>query len=155
MHNLQSISLREAVLSTKRAKIYTVAIEPFEIKKSEVKKMQVGDLVELGTQRPQIYIYRNGIVVGQAKLGLDENQEAVMINAKERIVNQGKPKAKYMILEGRIAILKKGDFVVGKITKLPSGSVENIMLFANDKLLALAKILRDKNGYYYRIEEML
>ncbi len=155
MRNLQSIALREVVLSTKRAKIYIIAIEPYEIKKSEIKKLQIGDLIDLGSKKPQIYIYRNGIVVGQAKFGLDENKEVVMVLAKERISNQGKPRPKSVVLDGRVATLKKSDFIVGKITKLPDGSVKNIMLFANDKLFALASLVQDATGYYYRIEEIL
>ncbi len=155
MHNRQAIGLKKMMLSGVRPKVYFLAFEPFEIKKSELKELSKGKLIELGASLPNLYIYKNNIVIGQVKLGLDKSRESIIVLAKERIANFGKSKSRNSILDARISIFRKSDFVVGKLIRLPEGSFDNIILFVKNKPIWLAKLVYKEGNYYLLCDEIL
>jgi len=123
------------------------------LKKSELKSLKTGESIALGKKLPQLYVYRKERVIGQLSLGQTENGAVVIVSAKERIVNLGKPESKYQMLECRIALLDKEDFVVGRLVQLPTGSLEDILLVTKAEVLASAKLLQNSEGYYLQITE--
>jgi len=123
------------------------------LKKSEVKSLKTGMLLSLGKKLPQLYVYRKGAVIGQVDIGQIDDNEAVIVSAKERISNLGKPEPKYLTLESRIAILPKTEFVVGKLVILPKGSLSHLLLFVKQELIATASLVQNTEGYFLQIEE--
>ena len=153
MLNLQANGLNEALLRSANPKLYLIAFEPLMLKKTEIKQLEEGDLIQLGKRLPELYIYRKGSVVGQVALGEADGREAVIVSAKERITNLGKPEPKYTVLESRIAILPKEKFIVGKLAYLPSHATEKILLFVKEKVIATARLLEDGEQYFLEIVE--
>jgi len=152
MYNTQSNSLHKALLKSKNPKLYFVSFEPMILKKGELKNLKEGELLFLGKRLPQLYVYRKGSVVGQVELGRSEACEAVIISAKERISNLGKTEPKYVPLECRIALLPKQEFVVGKLVRLPKGSLDHLLLFAKQEMVATARLMQNSEGYFLQIE---
>jgi len=142
------------MLRSKNPKLNLIAFEPLMLKKSELKSLQPNSIIALGGKLPQIYIYRKGAVIGQASLGQIEGREVVIISAKERMTNLGKPESKYAVLECRIAILPKQEFVVGKLVPLPKSVVEHIQIFMKQTLIASAALLQNDEGYVLQINEV-
>ena len=155
MYNLQANGLTQALLRSNNPKLYHLCLEPFQVKKSEIKSLAVGHLLALGKELPLLYIYRKGAIVGQAELGRIDDAQVVIISAKERIANVGKPDAKYIKVESRIAILPKGRFVVGKLVALPAGSLEHVLLFVKGKIVATAKLVENTEGIFLQITEVV
>ena len=153
MLNLQANGLGNALLRSSNPKLYLIAFEPLMLKKSEGKGLKERDLITLGKKLPQLYIYRKGGVVGQVVLGEVEGREAVIISAKERITNLGKPEPKYTALECRIAILPKREFIVGKLVYIPAHSMEKILLFIKGALVATAKLVEDGEMFFLQVTE--
>lgn len=152
MYNSQSNSLHKALLKSKNPKLYFVSFEPMMLKKSEVKNLKKGELLFLGKELPQLYVYRKGSIVGQVDLGSTEACEAVIVSAKERISNLGKTEPKYLPLECRIALLPKQEFVVGRLVRLPKGSLDHLLLFAKQEMVAVARLMQNSEGYFLQIE---
>ncbi len=152
MYNTQSNSLQMTLLKSQNPKLYFISFEPMMLKKSEAKNLKEGDLFFLGKKLPQLYVYRKGSVVGQVDLGRSEACEAVIISAKERISNLGKTEPKYFPLECRIALLPKREFVVGKLVRLPKGSLDHLLLFTKQELVAVARLMQNSEGYFLQIE---
>jgi len=154
MYNLQANGLNQAILRSRNSKLYLLAFEPLMIKKSELKALSIGDLVTLGKKLPQLYIYRKGGIVGQAKLGIAHGGEVVIISAKERIDTIGKAASKYTLLESRIAVIPKVSFTVGKLVELTVNSLGQIPLFTKEKLIATASLVQTEEGYALQINEL-
>ena len=154
MYNLQADGLSRAILRSKNPKLNLIAFEPLMLKKSELKALQPHMLIALGKKLPQVYIYRKGGVVGQAKLGQVKDREVLIISAKERVSNLGKPESKYSVLECRIAILPKREFVVGKLVLLPKNVAKNIQIFMKQTLIASAALLQNDEEYFLQINEV-
>ncbi len=154
MYNLQANGLNQAILRSHNPKLYLLAFEPLMIKKSELKALAIGDLVILGKKLPQLYIYRKGGIVGQAKLGLAQGKEVVIILAKERIDTIGKAVPKYTLLESRIATIPKHSFTVGKLVTLTANSLGQIPLFVKEKLVATATLVQTVEGYALQINRL-
>ncbi len=153
MLNLQANGLSNALLRSSNPKLNLIAFEPLMLKKSEAKSLKVDDLIALGKKLPQLYIYRKGGVVGQVALGEVDGREAVIISAKERIANLGKPEPKYTTLECRIAVLPKREFTVGKLVYIPAYSTEKILLFIKETLVARAKLVENGEVFFLQITE--
>jgi len=153
MRNTQANGLQRTLLRSQNPKLYFVSFEPFMLKKSELKSLKAGTLLHLGKKLPQLYVYRKGVVVGQVDIGQINGKEVVIVSAKERISNLGKPEPKYATVECRIAILPKKAFVVGKLVT-PSGvSLDHILLFVKQELVAVAALLQNEEGYFLQIQE--
>ena len=153
MYNVQSSGLHRALLRSQNSKLYYLSFEPLMLRKSEYKALKAGDLLSLGKELPQPYIYRKGNIVGQADLGQIDGNTAAIVSAKEHISNLGKPEAKHILLECRIAVLSKNTFVVGKLALLPKDSLSHIVLFVKQKPIAAASLMQNKEGYFLQIEE--
>jgi len=152
MVNMQANRLQQTLLRSENPKLYFISFEPLMLKKSDIKSLKAGELISLGKTLPQLYIYRKGGVVGQAQLGEVNGEASVIVSAKERMTNLGKPESKYLVLECRIALLPKQEFVVGKLVKLPKGSLNRIVLFAKQEVVATASLLQNQEGYFLQIE---
>ncbi len=152
MVNMQANRLQQTLLRSQNPKLYFIAFEPMMLKKSEAKSLKAGKLIALGKTLPQLYIYRKGSVVGQVQLGAVDGQASVIVSAKERMDNLGKPESKYLVLECRIALLPKQEFVVGKLVKLPKDALSHIVLFVKQEIIATASLLQNKEGYFLQIE---
>jgi len=153
MTNAQADGLNWALLRSNNPKLHIIAFEPLMLKKTDVKQLKVGDLLLLGKRLPELYIYRKGSVVGQLELGEADGREAVIISAKERITNLGKPEPKYIVLESRIAILPKEKFIVGKLAYLPLQATEKILLFVKEKVVVTSRLVEDGENYFLQIVE--
>jgi len=108
----------------------------------------------MGSKLPNLYIYRKGIVVGQAKIGRVDNGEAVIISAKERITDIDKAEEKYTPIECRFATIPKEKFVVGKLVELASLATDNILILSKKKLLASARLVKGNKEYLLEIKEV-
>ena len=153
MYNAQSDGLYRALLRSQNSKLYFISFEPLILKKSESKELKIGELLSLGKELPQLYVYRKGNIVGQADLGHINGNAAVIISAKEHISSLGKPESKHIVLECRVATLPKDTFVVGKLTVLPKDSLSHIVLLVKQKPIAVASLMQSKEGYFLQIEE--
>jgi hypothetical protein len=153
MSNTQANGLQKTLLRSQNPKLHFISFEPLMLKKSEVKSLKAGTLLSLGKKLPQLYVYRKGAVIGQVDIGQIDDNEAVIVSAKERISNLGKPDPKYLALECRIAILPKAEFVVGKLVILPKGSLGHLLLFVKQELIATASLVQNTEGYFLQIEE--
>lgn len=153
MTNTQANGLLHALLRTQNPKLYYLSFEPLMLKKSEIKSLEEGRLLALGKKLPQLYVYRKGVVVGQVDIGQINGEEVVIISAKERIPNLGKPEPKHVVLECRIAILPKSSFVVGKLVRLSGNLLDHILLFVKQELVATAALVQNKEGYFLQIQK--
>lgn len=153
MSNLQAKGITQALLKSSNPKMNILSLEPLMIKKSELKSLGIDELIELGKKLPEFFIYRRGTVVGQAKLGQVGGKLAIVISAKERILNLDKAESKHNIIESRLAILPRGEFTVGKMIHISSASIDNIQLFVKGKLFATASLLVQDGLYYLQIKE--
>ena len=153
MINTQANGLQQALLRSPNPKLYYLSFEPLMLKKSEFKNLKAGMLLELGKKLPQLYVCRKGVVVGQVDIGQIDGKEVVVVSAKERISNLGKPEPKHLALECRIAILPKRSFVVGKLVTLSGSPLEHILLFAKEELVATAALVQNEEGYFLQIQE--
>jgi len=153
MGDLQANGLHQALLRSNNSKLNRLVLEPLMMKKSEFKLLSVGDLILLGKTLPPLYIYRKNGIVGQATVGVDEGREVILITAKERMDNLGKPDPKYFLLTSRIAVIPKEQFIVGKLVRLPEEAFSHILLYAKEELIATAKIVKCKKAYCLQISE--
>jgi len=153
MVNAQANGLAQAILRSHNPKLYLLGFEPLMVKKSEFKTLSQGDIIVLGKKLPELYLYRKGGVVGQALLGEADGNAVVIIAAKERIDNLGKAPSKYLLLESRIAVIPKASFVVGKMVSLPANSLQTILLYRKQVLVATASLVQTDQGYALQINE--
>ncbi len=153
MSNTQANGLRKTLLRSQNPKLHFISFEPLMLKKNEAKNLKAGTLLSLGKKLPQLYVYRKDAVIGQVDIGQIDDHEAVIVSAKERISNLGKPEPKYLTLECRIAILPKAEFVVGKLVTLPRGVLDHLLLFVKQELIATASLVQNTEGYFLQIEE--
>ena len=151
MSNMQANGLQQTLLRSQNPKLYYLSFEPLMLKKSELKSLKEGTVLALGKKLPQLYVYRKGVVVGQVDIGQIDGEEVVIISAKERIPNLGKPESKHVVLECRIAVLPKSSFVVGKLVRLLGSSLDHILLFVKQELVATATLVQNKEGYFLQI----
>ncbi len=154
MHNVQADGISLALLRNYSPNLYYLSFEPISIKKSEISDIKIGDIIDIGSKLPQSYIYSKGTVVGQAKLGMIEGKEAIVISAKERIVDTGKPDAKSVAMECRLAIIPEADFVVSTLVHIPTHSIENILLVVNKKPIAMARLVDYDSRFALQIKEV-
>ena len=153
MYNCQADGLSHALLSNYNSKLYSVAFVPMSFKKSELSSLGVSDIIEIGAKLPKLFIYKKSTVVGQARLGQVDGQNAVIISAKERIVDTGKPEPKSVVLECRFAIIPKDKFIVSRLVRIPAQSTEHILLFVKKKLIATARLVETNGVFALQIKE--
>ncbi|NKQ41347.1 MAG: hypothetical protein HF962_07230 [Sulfurovum sp.] len=153
MYNIQANGLSQALLRGSNPKFCLLAFEPLMIKKSDLKQLEVNQLISLGNKLPKLFVYHKGVVVGQAALGSVGNQTSVVISAKERISNLGKPEPRYTSIEARVAVLPKGDFVVGRLVRIPANSIKNILLFSKETVVAKATLAECNDEIFLQIQE--
>lgn len=151
MSNMQANGLQQTLLRSQNPKLYYLSFEPLMFKKSELKSLKEGMVLALGKKLPQLYVCRKGVVVGQVDIGQVNGEEVVIISAKERIPNLGKPEPKHVVLECRIAVLPKSSFVVGKLVRLSGSSLDHILLFVKQELVATAALVQNEEGYFLQI----
>ena len=153
MSNMQANGLQQTLLRSQNPKLYYLSFEPLMFKKSELKSLKEGMVLALGKKLPQLYVCRKGVVVGQVDIGQVNGEEVVIISAKERIPNLGKPEPKHVVLECRIAVLPKSSFVVGKLVRLSGSSLDHILLFVKQELVATAALVQNEEGYFLQIQK--
>lgn len=154
MYNLQADGISLALLRNYSPNLYYLSFEPISVKKSEISDIKIGDIMDIGSKLPQLYIYRKGIVVGQARLGMTEGKEAIVISAKECIIDTGKPNAKSVAMECRLAIIPKTDFVVSTLVHIPTHSIGNILLVVNKKPIAMARLVDYDSRFALQVKEI-
>jgi len=154
MVNQQANSLIHAVLKRGNAKLHLLCFEPLIIRKGALKKLAKNDTIALGKKLPDLYIYRKGMVVGQAELGQIDGRETIIVSAAERIANLGKADTKHAVLECRIAIVPKEAFVVGKLFPIPKDSLASMLLFVKGKQIASVALKHSDEGYFLQVNEV-
>ena len=154
MYNAQANRLNRLIMSSDSQVHNFLTIEPISIKKSQLRDMRVGGIIDIGDKMPKLYIYQSDIIVGQARLGESNGLKSIIISAKERMVSIKKAEPKYAILYCRMAIIQESDFTVSRLVTIAQDALENIVVLHNEKSIATAKLVRYGKRYALEIMEL-
>ena len=154
MYNAQANSLNRLIMSSDSQTHNFLTLEPISIKKSQLRDIRVGSLIDIGSDMPKLYIYKSDIIVGQARLGESNGIKSIIISAKERMVSIKKAEPKHTILYCRMAIIQESDFIVSRLVAIGEDTLEDIVVLQNGKSIAIAKLVRYKKRYALEIMEL-
>ncbi len=154
MYNAQANRLNRLIMSSDSQVHNFLTIEPISIRKSQLRDMRVGDIIDIGDTMPKLYIYQSNIIVGQARLGESNGLKSIIISAKEIMVSVKKAEPKYVILYCRMAIIQESDFTVSRLVTIAQDALENIVVLQNGKSIATAKLVRYGKRYALEIMEL-
>jgi len=154
MFNTQVNDLNHIILTSNSKKHNFLTFEPIIMKKNDLASIEIGSIIDIGNNIPKLYIYQDDVIVGQARLGQIDENESIIISAKERMVSTKKAGSKSTILHCRIAIIHEDVFIVSTLIPIVKGSLNNIKIINENRHIATARLVEYNNHYALEIMEI-
>jgi len=154
MFNAQLQRLNRSMMDHLRSDQYCLMFEPFEISRKKLGGVREGDRIDLGENLPEIWVCRGREIVARARPGQREGKEGVLIRSAGSGRSWGTPSSgKRTVLEGRMALLPAETVRVGEWIDFAWPISQAVFLYAEGKALALARLIRQNEGYALEVTE--
>jgi len=156
MPDSQMQRLRQLMHKTNQASYLQVVLAPITLKKSALKKLQIGDIIPLNTSTIELLLLDNNTILAKAEYGLLEKQPSIYISSiqtdNELLPTQKEKKYKQILLSlGRI---KKEQLLPDTTLILEKTSFYDIELYDKERVVAEANFVVLESGVGVQVERV-
>ncbi len=150
MSNTQAVELNLSRLKYLNKEEYYLCLEPFVLKKRDLKSLKSGVWIDLGTKLPQLQICQNrqkiaSVYAGKSGWYLGEIEKELPKKVGDKRV----------VLESRVSIVDSDSIYTGSWIDIPNLSFNYLLLFYKKEPIAIASLSKASTGYGLKILESL
>jgi hypothetical protein len=143
MLETQPMRLNRSRLMHASAEDFCLALEPLSLKAKQLRRLEPGAWIDLGERPPALQIRRDGRKIAEVHCRGGECLVGSLAPEEAEI-----PERKRVVLESRIAVLTREGVREGERLELPDPALGQILLFAEGRALATARLVRSESGRY-------
>jgi len=138
----QANSLASLVQKKKKYPEYELALLPFEVKQSKLKKLEVGDVLLVGLGQLELVLFTEVELCANVRMFTDENTQKIKITYLYNDTLKQEHTKKYETVKCSFGRLQSRKLEVGYKVSISQLNLQEVKLFVKDKNIAEGTLVK-------------